>query len=266
MLNVIDQINLRTLRSSAAVASNCKYGPLPAQERAMIERVATEFRGAPVLDLGVGGGRSVRSLLKVSDDYLGLDASAEMIIVCRKRFPWIRFANADLRSLKMIADNSVGMVVFSCNGISLSSHEDRLAILREVRRVLRPGGAFLFTTYNRNSPEAVAGFAWPAFPGSVNPLKLLVRLQRFARDSLLSLTNRLRYARHEQHNAQYALINSARHNHGVMLYYITLAQQRQQLVDCGFAANAEVLDREGLHAIQDTRSNSLAFIARKLRP
>lgn len=263
MLSDVDTINLRTMRSSNVVAGYARQSGLLAHEIAAVESVAEQCRGVPILDIGVGGGRTVRALLKLSDDYLGIDNSRAMVAACRKRFPWIRFADADARRLDNVADNSIGLAMFSCNGISMVGHDDRLQILRQVARVLRPGGVFLFSTYNRNSPQATAGFRWPEFEPSANPLRLGVRALRFLGDSVLSLRNRLRYRRHEQHTSDYAIINDVCHNHSVMLYYISLARQRAQLEAMGFEANAAAFDAAGHPVTQNTRLDSFAFVARK---
>ena len=262
-MNSVDDINLGMMRFAEAVAHYCVHDELFAHEIAALACVAAQFRGAPILDLGVGGGRSVKALRAISVDYLGIDYSPEMLAACRRRYPNVRFEYADARQLTKIASDSIGLAVFTCNGISMVTHEDRLAILREVHRVLRPGGVFVFTTYNRNSAEAEAGFRYPEFDFSFNPLRFAVRSARFVRDSLVSLRNRRRYVKFEMRTDGYAIINDRCHNHGVMLYYIALAQQRQQLVDQGFEPNAQAFDSGGEPMREDTRLDSMAFVARK---
>jgi len=262
--NEIDRINLRTMRSADVVSQYAGRSDLLRHEQVALARVALECRGTPILELGVGGGRAVPSLLKISNDYVGIDYSPEMVEACRRRFPTIRFALADARDLTgLVGDASIGLAVFSCNGISMVGHADRLAILREVHRVLRPGGLLVFTTYNRNCPQAEAGFRWPEFVPSANPLRLGVRGARFARDALASFLNRRRLLRHEQRKPQYAIINDACHNYSVMLYYISVAEQHRQLQSMGFAPDAMVLDSTGQPMSESTRLDSMAFIARR---
>jgi len=261
--NELDRINLRTMRAAEVVAEYARQDELLAHERVVLDRVADECRNAPILELGVGGGRAVQALLGISRDYLGIDYSPEMVAACQQRFPQVHFALGDARRMPGLADASFKLVVFCCNGISMVGHEDRLAILREVRRVLKPGGILLFTTYNRDCPEAVAGFRWPVFAPSINPLRLAVRGLRFARDAWASMLNRRRFRRHEQRTTHYAIINDACHNHGVMLYYITVDEQRRQLEQLGFEGRSPAFDRDGEPIREHSRLDSMAFIARK---
>lgn len=263
MESVIDRINLRTMRSAAVVAHYVRPNELLPHERASLDHVADEVRGGSVLDIGVGGGRTVKALLEVSPDYLGIDYSQEMVEACRARFPKVRFEHADARRLSGVRDGSISLAVFSCNGISMVGHDDRLAIMREVHRVLKPGGVFLFTTYNRNSPEASAGFRFPEMQYSLNPVRLLMRSARLLKDIAISLYQRRQHVKHEVRTSRYAVLNDMCHNYGVMLYYITLAQQRRQLEDAGFLPNAVAFDCRGQRIVDDTALDSMALIARK---
>ena len=267
MSSAVDRINLRTMRSRQVVAHYSRHVRLLPHEQAALQTVAAQVRGEPILDIGVGGGRTVSALREVSADYLGIDYSPEMIQACHKRYPGVRFEHADARRLENIADGSIALAVFSCNGISMVGHEDRLQIMREAYRVLRPGGVFLFTTYNRNCPEAAAGFRFPDFSPSLNPARLLVRFGRWSLDTLVSLVQRQSNRRHEVHTSRFALLNDMCHNYGVMLYYITLESQRRQLIDVGFEPNALAFDGNGRQISDDTVHDSMALVARKgMRP
>jgi SAM-dependent methyltransferase len=263
MLAPIDAINLAAMRSPRIVAHYARKDDMHAHEIAALDSVATSMLGVPILDIGVGGGRTAPMLSKLSGDYLGIDYSQEMVSACQRRFPGLKFDWMDARKMDRITTASVGLAVFSCNGISMVGHDDRLAILREVVRVLRPGGKFVFTTYNRNSPAASAGFCWPDFVPTRHLLRLAVRSARFGRDTMQSLINRRRALRHEQTTPDYAVINDPCHNHGVMLYYITLERQRQQLIRSGFGRNIVAFDGRGRLIADDTRTDSMALVAQK---
>ncbi len=261
----IDSINLRTMRLPQVVAHYARAEALLPHERAALNAVADEVRGGAILDIGVGGGRTVESLLDISANYVGIDYAEDMVAASQARYPGVRFEHADARKLGGIADASIDLAVFSCNGISMVGHEDRLLIMSEVERVLKPGGVFVFTTYNRNSPEASAGFNFPDFAFSPNPGRLLVRSWRHVQNTILSVSQRLKHLPHEVHADDYAVLNDKCHHYGVMLYYITLAKQRSQLVGAGFEANALAFDCNGKLIVDDTTLDSMALIARKPR-
>ncbi|MBX3620414.1 MAG: class I SAM-dependent methyltransferase [Rhizobacter sp.] len=263
MSAVIDRINLLEMRKASSVEHYVSFGGLFPAERAALDRVAGEARGRHILDIGVGAGRTVSALVQLSTDYLGVDISPEMIATCRQRFPGVAFAQADARSLTGVADASVRLVMFSCSGIGMVSHADRLLILREVHRVLEPGGVFLFSTHNQNSPDHAGRFKWPELIFTPNPARLAWRLVRFAKTALLRGYRRARLRKHELRNAEYSLINDECHDYGVMLYYISLANQRRQLEAHGFDADAEAFDGHGVRIDGDTNETTFMLIARK---
>lgn len=264
MTDLIDSINLRQMRSGAAVKIYSLPGGLSPAEQASLDVVAAQARGRRILDIGVGGGRTVEALRAVSTDYLGIDNSPQMVEACRARHPGARFELADARRLDL-PDASVGLVMFSCNGIGMVGHEDRLLILREVHRVLEPGGVFLFSTHNQNCPDHDKGFQFPQFVVTRNPVLLGIRALRFVWHTGVSLVNRARFSRHDLRTPEYSVINDYCHDYGVMLYYITLDNQRRQLEAAGFRSQAQAFDLDGRPIAEgaDSTLSSIAFIARK---
>ena len=116
-------------------------------------------RGTAILDLGVGGGRTTPYLSSVASHYVGADYSEEMVRVCRKKFPQLRFEVADAADLSRFADQSFDAAVFSYNGSDyIAPEEKRSRFLRECHRVLKSGGVFIFSSHN---PRAIfAGLVW----------------------------------------------------------------------------------------------------------
>lgn len=171
-------------------------------EQAALDRVADEVRGKRILDIGVGGGRTVRPLLRVSHNYVGVDNCEAMIDACNRRYPGVNFQHADARAMPMLADASVDLAMFSCNGIGMVAHQDRLQIMSEVHRVLKPGGYFLFWTHNKNCPDSTAIFKLPETTFSRNPARLAFRLARAVRRVPLRMVRRIRMRKHAVRNSE----------------------------------------------------------------
>lgn len=247
------------------VAGYSRWNELSPPEAAALERIAPEAKGRPILDIGVGGGRTVNALRAVSSDYLGVDYSQAMIDSCRRAYKGVRFEHADARNLSRWADGSFFLAVFSCNGIGMVGHADRLAILREVRRVLVPGGAFLFSTHNRASSDATAGFQFPDLEPAWNPARMAVRAARFVRRIGVRLRNRRRLRDLAEHGDGYSIINDQCHDYGTMLYYVDLEAQRRQLRDAGFLEDFEAWDLSGAPTDARSTDGSITVLARTPR-
>jgi len=256
-----ERLNRRTMASPRVVKTYSRNDEVWPGERAIYERVRSDVRGRPILDLGVGAGRTVRPLLALSEDYVGLDYTPEMVAVCRRRFPGARFEDGDARDLLRFPAGVFALVVFSCCGLGMVDHAGRLRVLAEVRRVLAPGGAFAFSFHNRRSPEYEAGFAFPRTQAATDPLRRVIRAGRFAVESARSFSNYLRYRSHEIHTDEYAIINDRCSHYATMLYYITLEEQRAQLCRAGFQAGAEAFDLDGKPATEASRDNAICLLA-----
>ncbi len=131
------------------------------------------LRGDAILDIGVGGGRTTPHLSDKAGRYVGADYSRAMVEACRKQFPTLEFHCEDATDLRKFADAIFAVVVFSFNGIDyIRSDEQRLLCLREVCRILKPGGFFIFSSHN-----AKALGVWPVFD-KANALQIAWRLVR----------------------------------------------------------------------------------------
>ena len=261
--DVIDRVNRAAMHSSGAVAQYARQSELNRPEQVVLDSIAAEARGRAILDIGVGGGRTVAALTAISDDYLGIDYEPRMLEVCTRRFPTRRFEHADARDLAKHADGSFFLVVFSCNGLGMVGHEDRLAIVREVFRVLAPGGIFVFSTHNQHAPEHDGKLRLPDFEPGKGALRFGVHAVRFAARTAIRVFNRYRYSRLDQRGAEYSIINDASRNYGTMLYYISLENQRKQLEQLGFAPGSLAYDLRGDLITADTTDDSILLLARK---
>jgi 2-polyprenyl-6-hydroxyphenyl methylase/3-demethylubiquinone-9 3-methyltransferase len=108
-----------------------------------------------VLDLGCGGGFMAEALAREGADVIGVDPSAPAIEAAREHAAQAGLV-IDYRvgsgERIPLADESVDCVV--C--VDVLEHVESLdAVLDEVRRVLKPGGLFLYDTINRTLPARV---------------------------------------------------------------------------------------------------------------
>jgi ubiquinone/menaquinone biosynthesis C-methylase UbiE len=116
-----------------------------------------------ILDLGCGAGRTTFGLYDEGyRNILGVDFSPGMIRQARvhseRRRRRIQFRVGDACRLPFRARSFDG-ALFSFNGLmTIPRRSFRLTALREVRRVLVPGGGFVFTTHERVDPESPRSF------------------------------------------------------------------------------------------------------------
>ncbi len=200
-----------------------------AEERARIE-------AGPVLDIGVGAGRTTAYLTSVCGQYYGVDYSPSMIGYCRQRFAGrtgLEFILADAASMPMLANGTFPFILFSFNGIDSVDHARRLLILQEVRRLLARDGRFAFSAHNRAYRDIQLK------PRFRRPL----RLRGMARTGV-EIANHLRVRRKSFECGEYALINDPPHLFSILTYYIDRRAQIAQLEAQGFRV-LKVIDAEG---------------------
>jgi ubiquinone/menaquinone biosynthesis C-methylase UbiE len=132
--------------------------------------------GMRVLEVATGSGEMFRRLVKTNPDgtTFGLDLSPNMaartLRRARKEFPGAQTqcGAVDVRDLPF-RDGSFDAVM-CCYLLELLGRDDIIQTLKEVRRVLRPGGTFSLVVIGQNGPVfnrfyAVAGKIAPAFWG-----------------------------------------------------------------------------------------------------
>ena len=215
--------------------------------------------GKHVLDIGCGSGRTTAILKNLSSGYIGLDYSLEMVESCRKRFGDVRFIHGDVRDMSEFKWEEFDYVMFSFNGLDSINHEERLQGLREINRVLKQDGLFVFSSHNRNHRYAISR---PKMEFSTTPCKQAGNLMKFFK----STCNRLRNKNHQVFNEQYAIINDVAHNYAMLTYYIDKVNQVKQLEDVGFET-IEMYDTFGntLNLDSDDKDSAwIYYVARKI--
>jgi len=94
-----------------------------------------------VVDLGCGG--SLWRKMFLDFDYLGIDQNENMISYAKKRFPDSNYlvSNAENTPLE---DGSVDLV-FTSAVLQHNLHERKADVVKEIYRILRPGGYYMCT-------------------------------------------------------------------------------------------------------------------------
>jgi SAM-dependent methyltransferase len=237
---------------------------LPA-ELACLGEVWARSKGGAVLDIGVGTGRTVPFLRPLAGRYIGVDFAPEMVSACRARFPDVDLRQADARDLADFSDHEFALVMFSFNGIDYMPPEDRPRALRSVFRVLRPGGAFVFSTHNLNAidPEAMARFSLPPIEWTARPVRLAARLARTAAQGLRAWRNHQRLAPEVRQTEEWAFINDGAHDSALLTCYVRPAAQVAALRAAGFSDAITVYGQDGRPTTMDTRDTSVHLLATK---
>ena len=111
-----------------------------------------------LLDLGTGAGRIAIGLAELGYEHvLGLEPSREILKQARRiarilEYP-VAFKQGDATRLTF-EDGLFDGAIFGFNGLmQIPGKEARRQALREIHRVIRPGGALVFTTHDRYSPR-----------------------------------------------------------------------------------------------------------------
>ena len=108
--------------------------------------IARDLVHGDLLEVGCGEGRGIGLVMDKIGSYTALDKIDEALEPLRQRYPAGRFIAGHIPPFRGIADNRFDSVI--CFQV-IEHIEDDGALLREIHRVLKPGGQAWITTPNR---------------------------------------------------------------------------------------------------------------------
>jgi SAM-dependent methyltransferase len=106
-------------------------------------RLLGDVRGKLILDAGCGSGLYARELIRRGAQVTGFDQSPRMVEICWELPGAGDFRVHDLNDpIRWLPNGSVDLVLCA---LAIEYVDDRVAALRELRRVLRPDGALVLS-------------------------------------------------------------------------------------------------------------------------
>jgi ubiquinone/menaquinone biosynthesis C-methylase UbiE len=117
--------------------------------------LAAELVNGNLLEVGCGEGRGIDLLLPRVTQYTAIDKIVPVIGELTRKYPTAKFYSGNIPPLSVFADNSFDSIV----SFQVIEHiEDDNLFLKEIQRVLKPGGIALLTTPNR--PKSLSRNPW----------------------------------------------------------------------------------------------------------
>jgi SAM-dependent methyltransferase len=113
---------------------------------AAVEELVEPRAGDRIVDLGCAAGAVTHFLSEFGCDVIGVDAEPRAIEKARSLFPQLEFVLADVRALPF--DDASFDKAVAADLVEHLDDETFRAMLRELRRVLLPGGTFTLYTPN----------------------------------------------------------------------------------------------------------------------
>lgn len=138
------------------IASDSVVSDNPIHQRLLKAYVlASELVSGNLLEVGCGEGRGIDWLLPKIKQYSAIDKIASVVKQLEQKYPQGNFLSGNIPPLASYSDNSFDNIV----SFQVIEHiQDDQLFLKEIHRVLKPGGIALLTTPNR--PMSLSRNPW----------------------------------------------------------------------------------------------------------
>lgn len=253
----LEKINRVAYANADVIEHYARIERLLPAERVIFAFLEPELKDSRLLDIGIGGGRTTSCLADAVGSYTGIDYLPEFVSQTRSRYPNCKILCADATDMKVFGNEEFDLVFFSYNGLDSLPHELRLKALKEMHRVLRPGGRLIFSSHNRD----YIYFRKLPWRRRIEPTLAFVRFFLY---SLYHLPKHWKMRRYEVIESDYAIVNDSDHRYGLLFYYITAEKQREQLRNAGFSeVSVYNADGERARSMPEIHSHYHYYFARK---
>jgi SAM-dependent methyltransferase len=141
-----EALNVGTFSTDAERERYFRFGLSPREDA--IVRSTFAGMGGRVLDVGCGYGRTSRPLAEMGFRVTAIDIVPRMVTEARAATPAVAFCVMSVTDLGF-PDGSFDGALFPFNGLDcIAPRSKRLQALRELHRVLRPGGVLVYSAHN----------------------------------------------------------------------------------------------------------------------
>jgi tRNA (uracil-5-)-methyltransferase TRM9 len=127
--------------------------------------------GEKVLDLGCGNGRWYKVFKEKKVDYFGVDNSEKLIEIAKENFPDAKFFVGDALNLPF-QDDFFDKVYSIALLHHIPSEDFRIKVLKEAKRVLKPGGILILTCWRVHRLREILAFLKYTFLKIIGKSKL----------------------------------------------------------------------------------------------
>lgn len=212
-------------------------------EEVILSHLYDEIKDKALLDIGVGPGRTTPYLRAISQNYTGTDYSENMLAPCRAKYADANLVLCDARRMTLFKDGSFDAVFFCWNAIDDADPADRILILREIHRVLKKNGVFVFSAHNFDAKN-IPAFEFPELAFARNPARLLKQNAASMRVYLSGILQRMTNRKAQALGYSVIIEYESRARCVVPTYYIRKEAQIRQLEEVGFH-DVKALDKDG---------------------